>query len=102
LGISWRTDDAEPGSVFLTRVVEGTPAAAADLAVHDRIYELDGQPFADADAFQSAITTLLDSGQPEFTLVTERRGHTRTVTVKMPSIGQGTRVESQGPKRAGS
>src|SRR6185295_8529928 len=31
LGISWRDDDAEPGSVFLVRVVDGTPAAAAGL-----------------------------------------------------------------------
>ena len=41
--------------MFLTRVVEGTPAAAAGLAVGDRIYEFDGQPFADAAAFQTAI-----------------------------------------------
>ena len=27
LGISWREDEAEPGTVFLTRVVDGTPAA---------------------------------------------------------------------------
>ena len=62
LGISWREDEAEPGSVFLTRVVDGTPAAAAGLAVHDRIYELNGQPFADAAAFQAAITVAARRG----------------------------------------
>jgi hypothetical protein len=45
LGVAWREDSAEPGSVFLTRVVPDTPAAVAGLAVGDRIYELNGQPF---------------------------------------------------------
>jgi S1-C subfamily serine protease len=83
LGISWREDVAETGSVLVTRVVDGTPAAAAGIAVQDRIYEIDGQPFADATAFQAAIHALLNSGAPEFSLLTERRGHERTVTVKM-------------------
>jgi hypothetical protein len=85
VGISWRADAAEPGAVFLTRVVEGTPADAAGLEVGDRIYELNGQPFADAEAFQSAILSLIGSGQPEFNLLTERRGHVRTATVRMQS-----------------
>jgi hypothetical protein len=102
IGIAWRADDAEPGSVFLTRVVPGTPAAAAGLAVHDRIYELNGQPFANADAFLSAITNLLDSGTPEFTLLTERRGHERTVTVRMSPKIQESSVENQKPERRDS
>jgi hypothetical protein len=85
LGIGWREDEAEPGSVFLIRVVEGTPAAAAGLAVHDRIYELNGRPFADAGEFQTAITGLLDAKTPELTLLTERRGQLRTVCVKLAS-----------------
>ena len=55
LGISWREDEAEPGAVLVTRVVEGTPAAEADFAVRDRIYELNGQTFANASDFQTAI-----------------------------------------------
>jgi S1-C subfamily serine protease len=85
--------------VFLTRVVSDTPAAEAGLAVLDRIYELNGQPFADAGAFQSAIVALLDAGTPEFTLLTERRGHVRTVTVKM---SQKSRVESREPEQPAS
>ena len=86
LGISWREDEAEPGSVFVTRVVDGTPAAAAGVAVHDRIYELNGQPFKDAAAFQTIILSLLDSNPAEITFLTERRGHLRTVKIKMLSI----------------
>jgi hypothetical protein len=84
LGISWREDGAEPASVFLVRVVEGTAAAAAGLAVGDRISEVNGQPFANAAAFQKEIHVLLDSGPPEFSLLIERGGHVRTVTVKLP------------------
>ena len=86
LGISWREDRAEPGAVLLTRVVEGTPGAAAGLAVLDRIYEIDDQPFADAAAFQTAIMAVLDSGKPEFTLLIERSGDVRTIEVKLPPI----------------
>jgi hypothetical protein len=85
LGISWREDEAEPGSVFLTRVVGGTPAAAAGLAVHDRVYDINGQPFVDAAAFQSQLAALLASDPAQFTLLIERRGHLRTVSVEMRS-----------------
>jgi hypothetical protein len=86
LGISWREDDAEPGAVFLIRVVDGTPAAAAKLAVGDRIEELDDRPFADAAEFERGIHALLDSSRPQFNMLVERRGHVRTVTIKMPSV----------------
>jgi Peptidase family M28/PDZ domain len=85
LGISWREDNAEPGSVLVTQVVEGTPAHDAGLAVQDRIYELDDNAFADAAEFQSAITALLDAQQAEFTLTVERRGNLRTFDVKLPA-----------------
>jgi len=97
IGISWREDSAEPGAVFVTRVVEGTPAAAAGLAVNDRIYELDGQPFANAAAFEAAITALLDAARPEITMLVERRGHERTATIKMLSSSQELGVESREP-----
>jgi len=87
LGISWREDDAEPGSVFLIRVVEKSPAAAAGLSVGDRIQELDDRRFADATAFQQEIHSLLDSAGPEFKMLVERRGQVRSVTIKMDSAG---------------
>jgi S1-C subfamily serine protease len=85
LGFGWREDSAEPGAVFLVRVVPNTPAAAAGLEVHDRIYAVNGKAFESADAFQSLITSLLDSGASELTLLVESRGHMRTVTVKLAS-----------------
>jgi C-terminal processing protease CtpA/Prc len=87
LGISWREDEGEPGAVFLTRVVDGTPAAAAGLAVHDRIYEVGGRQFADEKEFQSTILAMLSAGTPLIELAIERRGRISTVAVKMPTAG---------------
>lgn len=88
LGIFWRDDDAEPGSVFLVRVVDGTPAASAGLEVGDRIDELDGHSFPNAAVFQDEIHLLLESARPDIKMLVERRGHLRTVSVKMPSVNR--------------
>jgi Peptidase family M28/PDZ domain len=85
LGISWREDEAEPGSVLIVRVVGGTPAAAAGLEVGDRIDELDGRSFSNAAAFQNEAHALLAASRPQFNMLIERRGHMRTITVKMES-----------------
>jgi hypothetical protein len=47
LGISWRTDEAEPASVQLTDVLKDSPAAHAGLATEDRLYGVNGEAFAD-------------------------------------------------------
>jgi hypothetical protein len=83
LGISWREDKGEPGTVLVTQVVEGTPAHAARLLVQDRIYELNDRRFGDAAEFESAITALLDAQVTEITLLVERRGNLQTVAVPM-------------------
>jgi len=85
LGISWREDKGEPGSVVVTQVVEGTPAHQAGLEVRDRIYELDSKPFVEAAEFESAITAVLDAQVPEITLLIERRGKLHAVTIPMPA-----------------
>ena len=51
VGISWRTDNAEPGTIILTRVLPGSPAAKAGLRAHDRIYEVGRQKFSDDREF---------------------------------------------------
>ncbi len=45
LGLAWRGDEAEPGSVILTRVVPGSPADKAGLKLRDRIYSIADQSF---------------------------------------------------------
>jgi hypothetical protein len=82
IGITWRSDEAEPGSVFLTRVIEGSPAAAAELAIDDRVFAINGQPFADAEEFRHTLLGLLDKGVAEITLDVETAGHVRTATIR--------------------
>ena len=81
LGLAWRTDDAEPGSIVVMGTMANSPAALAGLAVGDRINAVNGQPFANEDAFHRAVTRLLDAGAGEFTFEVESRGHVRTVTI---------------------
>jgi hypothetical protein len=99
LGLAWREDSAEPGTVFVIRVVEGTPAAGAGLRVRDRIHEVNGQTFADAAAFQSLIFIALEAKLPEITFLTERRGRVQTVAVSMPATGQDSKTDGQHPNR---
>jgi hypothetical protein len=81
LGLAWRTDDAEPASVYVTHVAAGSPAAVAGVRVDDRIYTVNGQPFSDSKSFRNAITALLDSDDVQFTLLVESRGRLRIVTI---------------------
>jgi hypothetical protein len=82
LGLAWRTDDAEPGSVYVTHVAAGSPAAAAGIAVDDRIYAVNGEAFADSHAFRETITALFDSDDAEIELLVESRGRLRTATIR--------------------
>ena len=90
-------DDAEPGSVYLIRVVEGTPAAAAGLETGDRIEEFDGQSFADSESLRTLIHSRLDSGQPEVKILIKRRGHLRTVTLRLASAEDANSARSRKP-----
>jgi hypothetical protein len=80
LGITWREDDAEPGVVILNRVTPGSPAATAGLRVHDRIYQIGGQDFADGNAFR----LLAFQVQEPVELLVESRGQMRMVTLTPP------------------
>jgi S1-C subfamily serine protease len=58
LGIAWRDDAAEPGTVLVTQVVPGSAAYLAGLKERDRIYEIGGRPFATSSEFRQQATTL--------------------------------------------
>ncbi len=82
LGISWRVDDAEPGAVFLVRVVPASPADRAGLRVYDRIYEVSGQRFKTSDEFRQLVNSLASPIE----LLAESRGKLRRVEVERLEI----------------
>lgn len=78
LGMSWQVDDAEPGAVTVLRIVTGSPADQAGLAVLDRIYEVNGQRFTTGDEFRSLANSL----PAPLELLVETRGRLRHVEVQ--------------------
>jgi len=79
LGITWRTDDAEPGAVILTYVVPGSPAAEAGLQTGDRIYQVAGQDFADEIRFAELVKSASDTVE----LLVERDGRQQIVVLHL-------------------
>jgi hypothetical protein len=79
LGIVWRVDEAEPGTVILTHVVAGTPAARAGLQAGDRIYQVAGRDFADETAFVEMLKIQADP----LDVLVDRDGKLRTVIIQL-------------------
>lgn len=77
VGINWRVDAAAPGTVILTRVIPGSPAARAGLRAGDRVYQVAGEDFADEEEFADRLGRL--PGPLE--LLIERRGRLETVVL---------------------
>jgi membrane-associated protease RseP (regulator of RpoE activity) len=81
LGVSWRPDDAEPGTALLSEVIPGSVADRAGLKPGDRIYQVAGRDFQNGDELRQLASTL--PGPLE--LLVERNGRLRTVPVEIPS-----------------
>lgn len=79
VGITWREDPAEPGTVLLTHVVAGSAADAAGLKVKDRIYAVGEQPFAGTEQFARLIDTL----PSPLDMLVERQGRLSTLKVEV-------------------
>ena len=78
VGISWREDPSEPGSVILTQVIPGSAAALAGVANGDRLYSLGGQRFATGDD----LGKLIASTPSPIEVIMERSGRLRLVKVE--------------------
>jgi C-terminal processing protease CtpA/Prc len=78
LGVTWRLDEAEPGTVILKQVFPGSAAARAGLRSGDRIYQVAGRDFSDDDQFAEWVTNL--PGPLE--LLVEREGRLTTIVVR--------------------
>jgi S1-C subfamily serine protease len=82
IGIAWREDSAEPGTVLLTQVVFGSPAYNAGLSNRDRIYSVNGQSFRTSSELHNLLTTL----PSPLELVVERDGRLKTVSLVLPPV----------------
>ncbi len=80
LGITWRADEAEPGTVVLTHVVSGSPAFAGGLRSGDRVYRIDGRDFT-ADAF----VEMVNRPSAALALLVERDGQIFTAVLRFDS-----------------
>jgi hypothetical protein len=78
IGVTWREDDAEPGTVILTRVVPGSPAATAGLHLGDRVYRAAGERFAGGEEFRRLLTL---SASP-LELEVERAGRITSISLE--------------------
>ena len=85
VGISWREDPAEPGSVTLTQVIPGSAAALAGLANGDRLHTFAGKRFTGTDELSQLIATTPSPTE----VILERRGRLRIVKLEtLPAEAQ--------------
>jgi len=84
LGIAWREDDAEPGVVVLVRVTPGSPADRAGLKLSDRVYQIGGRRYQNSEQFMTLAQTL----PGPLTMLVERRGRLKMVTVDIPPVAK--------------
>jgi hypothetical protein len=77
LGLAWRIDEAEPGTVFVVQVYPGSPADRAGVRLGDRIHAIGGRSFAGSEELLRLVAGQTDA----FELTIERNGGIRTLTV---------------------
>jgi len=77
VGVTWREDDAEPGSVIITHVADGSPAAKAGLRPGDRVDQVNGRDFSGELELFERLRTL----PAPLRFQVERDGQLRSVEV---------------------
>jgi hypothetical protein len=81
IGISWRSNPAEPHSVTIVRVIPHSIASQAGIHVGDRIHQLDGTPIEDPQAFYSMTQAM----QLPASVLLERGGRLIELTLPSPA-----------------
>ena len=76
LGLTWRTDDAEPDSVILTQVIPHSPAALAGLKLLDRVHAFGGHAATSEHVSRAATSLPLP-----ITVTFERNGVISTTSI---------------------
>ncbi len=91
LGLSWRENPAEPGAVYVTRVVPYSPAALAGVRLFDRIYALDGAPLDGQKDLLTKVSEHLAGNSKSLRLEIESRGQLREaiISLELPTAESG-------------
>ncbi len=84
IGLRWREDESEPGVLLVTQVVPNSSAAMAKVAVADRIYRLNDEPFANSADFVAKS----QQSDTEATFTLERNGRSREVKLQLLPVRQ--------------
>lgn len=79
IGIKWREDQADSGSLLLTNVAPGSAAGNAQLKVNDRVYAINGQAFSNSEEFHRLVTSV----QGPIDLSVERNGQVHRTTLNL-------------------
>ncbi len=79
VGLSWRSDDAEPGTMLVTQVITGSAAQVAGLKLRDRIYAVGGRDFNN----EAEFTELLTSVPSPLELLVEREGKLQRLKLEL-------------------
>lgn len=95
-GFRWTMDDLEPGSVIVTQVAPGSPAAAARLQPQHRIRAVGGRKIASRDEFRKL---LVDTQNP-VGLEVEVDGRFESLSIERPTFLTGETLRANAAARA--
>jgi hypothetical protein len=79
VGITWRLDDGEPGTVIVNQVIYGSAAQAAGIKVGDRVYSVARRGFKSQDEF----VALLTHASSPLEMILERDGRIHTAVLQL-------------------
>ncbi|QDU98765.1 M20/M25/M40 family metallo-hydrolase [Lignipirellula cremea] len=82
VGLSWRSDDADPRGMMVTQVISGSPAYWSGLKLLDRIRAVNGTPIESSDLLLEQLSTL----PSPIELVVERKGRTRRIRIDLDEV----------------
>jgi len=80
VGVSWRMDEAEPGTAIITRVVQGSAAELSGVQPGDRIYAVAGSDF---DKSETLLGMLKNQPSPIEVMI-EREGRLMRIALNSP------------------
>lgn len=80
IGLNWREDPAEPGTVAVNLLEAGSPASLAGLKVNDRILQINGDDFKTGVELRERLM----AAPSPVSLLIERQGQFKSVTLEIP------------------